>query len=310
VSSGPSVTAAVVASTLLLVKDDPELARLDAAPQPSCDSVEAAIRRALPLFGTLLDTVPWPVLERAAHIAERLVSPGFVTHYALRKHAIRGALRAAVERGHKQAVFVGAGFDMLSESLPSDARAFEVDHPATQTFRGKPERVELVPVDLITDSMASALAARPSFDPTASTVFVAEGLLMYLKRPVVDRVLAELARGPGERTIILSIVTPDPTAHGKVRLHSQRKVVDWIMRWIDEPFIWGEGPTELKETLGRHGFDIVSIENTMDLRDTLLSESARKKLPRSPGEIIVVAHKAARSESIESAALSERPAAE
>jgi methyltransferase (TIGR00027 family) len=304
------VTAAVVASTLLLVKDDPELAGLDAAPKPSCDNVEAAIRRALPLLGTLLDTVPWPVLERAAHIAEKLVSPGFVTHYALRKHAIRSALRAAIERGHEQAVFVGAGFDMLSESLPRNVQAFELDHPATQSFRGKPERVDLVPVDLVTDSLTSALAARPSFDETVPTVFVAEGLLMYLERAVVDRVLAELARGPGERTIILSIVTPDPSAHGKVRLHSQRKVVDWIMRWIDEPFIWGEGPTEVRETLGRHGFEIVSIESTMDLRDALLSESARKKLPRAPGEIVVVAHKAARSESIESAALSERPAAE
>ncbi|MFO0735967.1 MAG: SAM-dependent methyltransferase [Labilithrix sp.] len=274
-----------MASTLLLLEDDPDLASLHAA--PAADAVEAAVRRALPLFGTLLDTVPWPVLERAAHVAERLVSPGFVTHYALRKLGVRRALAAAVDAGARQVILVGAGFDMLSATVPKGVPVFEVDHPATQSYRGESEGVTLVPVDLATGSMLSALRRTPAFDATLPTVFVAEGLLMYLDEERVHRVLGEIASGPGARTLILSIVTPD--AAGRLRLHSQRRVVDWIMRFIDEPFLWGAAPNELERTLHRHGLVLKSVQTTMDLRDELLPVSAHRRLPRPSGEIIVVA---------------------
>lgn len=287
--SGPSVTAAVIASTLLLLEDDPDLAPLGAVSE--ADAVEAAVRRAIPLFGRLLDTVPWPVLERAAHVAERLVSPGFVTHYALRKLAVRRALGAAIDAGARQVVLVGAGFDMLSASVPKHVRVFEVDHPGTQAYRGVSEGVTLVPVDLTKEPVVAALERQPAFDPSADTVFVAEGLLMYLEEDCVHRVLAELARGPGARTLVLSIVTPD--ASGRVRLHSQRRVVDWIMRLIDEPFRWGEAPAELERSLGRHGFALASVTTTMELRDELLPAAAHRRLPRAPGEIVVVAKKPA-----------------
>lgn len=289
-SSAPSTTAAVVASTLLLLKDDPELARLD-APEAT-PAVEAAVRRAIPLFGTLLDRVPWPMLERAAHAAERLVSPGFVAHYALRKFAVRTALLSAVDAGHRQVVLVGAGFDMMAASLPPDCNVIEADHPATQSLRrdaSEPPEITFVPVDLTKDRLEDALRRSAKYDPEADTVFVAEGLLMYLEPPRVEALLADLARGPGARTIVLSILTPDES--GRVRIHSQRRVVDWIMRWIDEPFVWGEKPDNLQATLARHGFEIANVTNTTDLRDEMLSPSARSRLPTPPGEIIVVAKK-------------------
>jgi methyltransferase (TIGR00027 family) len=291
-TTGPSTTAAVVASTLLLLNNDPELARLG-APEAT-PAVEAAVRRAIPLFGTLLDRVPWPMLERAAHVAERLVSPGFVAHYALRKFAVRQALLAAVvERGHRQVVLVGAGFDMMALSLPADCTVIEADHPATQSLRrdaSEPPEITFVPVDLTVDRLEDALRRSPKFDPNADTVFVAEGLLMYLEPERVDALLADLAKGPGARTVVLSIVTPDHA--GRVRIHSQRRVVDWIMRWIDEPFVWGESPEKLRRTLDRHGFVVETVTTTTNLRDDMLSPTARRRLPTPPGEIIVVATKA------------------
>lgn len=289
VASGPSVTAAVVASTLLLLEDDPDLGPLNAALEAR--AVEQAVRRVIPLFGRLLDTVPWPVLERAAHVAERLLSPGFVTHYALRKLAIRRSLAASVESGAGQVVLVGAGFDMLSASVPRHVRVFEVDHPATQAYRGQAEGVTLVPVDLAKEALSKALVEAPGFDPALDTTFVAEGLLMYLEEARVDGVLAQFGEGPGPRTLILSMVTPD--ASGRIRLHSQRRFVDWMMRLLDEEFRWGETPAELVRILTRRGFDVVSIQTTMELRNELLPPSAHRRLPRSPGEVVVVAKKPA-----------------
>ena len=75
---GPSVTAAVVAATLLLLRDDPELGHL--VDRVTLAPIERAVREVVPVLGSLLDHAPWPLLKRAAFVAERLLSPGFVAH--------------------------------------------------------------------------------------------------------------------------------------------------------------------------------------------------------------------------------------
>lgn len=69
--SKPSVTAAVVASTLPL-RDDPMLGHLvDLSAQTA---IEATVRRTIPIFGALLDHVPRAILRRASFAVERLIS--------------------------------------------------------------------------------------------------------------------------------------------------------------------------------------------------------------------------------------------
>lgn len=274
-----------------MLRDDDELGGLV---DPATDApVEAAVRRALPFAGFLLDTVPRPLIRRAAHAFERLVSPGFITHYALRKHAVREQLLRAIGAGARQVVLVGAGFDMLASAVPKGVRVFELDHPATQRARrealgGTPASdVTFVAVDLAKDRLRDALLAAPAFDADADTVFVAEGLLMYLEPEYVDAVLADMCLGCASHTLILTIITPD--ARNRLRLHSQRKVVDWCMRWLDEPFVWGERRERLPAILEHHGLAIESVLSTAELRDVLLSAPARRRMPRATGELIVIA---------------------
>ena len=284
----PRVTAAVVASTLLLLEDDPDLHCL-ATPLAS-PAIEAAVRETIPALGFALDHVPWRILRRVALFAERLVSPGFVAHYALRKHAVREQIARAVAEGMTQIVLLGAGFDMLAQGVPASVKVFEVDHPGTQATRRKVRddgRLAFVAVDLATGSLAEALRAHPSFDPDASTLFVAEGLIMYLRPDRVDALLRDVASGPGTRRLVVTVVTPDST--GEVRLHSQRWVVDRCMRWLEEPFVWGEDRDGLRSTLERHGLHVESIVSTMELRDRVLPESARRRMPRVTGEVVAVA---------------------
>jgi methyltransferase (TIGR00027 family) len=184
---------------------------------------------------------------------------------------------------------------MLASSVPDDVSVFEVDHPSTQAarreaLRASPGRdITFVAVDLASERLSKALHAVPSFDANSDTVFVAEGLLMYLERERVEALLEDMAYGPAGRRIILTMVTPDHA--GRVRLHSQRRIVDWCMRWLDERFVWGERCEELTSTLERHGYDVASIVSTMDLRDRVLDAGARKRMPRPTGEVVVVAVK-------------------
>ena len=285
----PSVTAAVVAATLLLLRDDPALGHL--VDRRTLDAVDRSIREPLPGIGWALDRVPWPLLRRAALGVERLVSPGFVAHYAWRKHLVRTHLLEAIEDGHEQVVLVGAGFDMLSAAVPDGARVFEVDLPATQAAKQRAmngsgmREVTYVPVDLSTSSLRAALLDAPGFDPHADTVFVAEGLLMYLERPDVEGILADMTEMAGRVRLVASIVTPDPK--GRVRLHSQREVVDLCMRLLGERFRWGESVERLEETLAAYDLDLEVVASTTHLDK---DRRAREKSGRRwTGEVIVVA---------------------
>lgn len=279
------MTAAVVAATLLLLRDDPDLGHL--VDRRSLDAIDRSIREPLPGVGWALDHLPWSLLRRAAFGLERIVSPGFVAHYALRKHLIRTALlRAVVDHGHRQVVLVGAGFDMLSASIPDVASVFEVDLPATQAAKqragGCGRDVTFVPVDLTRASLTAALADAPGFDPRRDTVFVAEGLLMYLDRPCVESVFADITEMEGRVRLVASIVTPD--RGGRVRLHTQHRVVDLCMKLLGERFQWGESVERLEETLAAYDLDLESVSST-----TELEPSAGVRARRSTGEVIVVA---------------------
>ncbi|NOU29145.1 MAG: SAM-dependent methyltransferase [Polyangiaceae bacterium] len=288
-STRPSTTAALVASTLLLLRDDPAFRGI--VDEAARDRIEASVRTTIPAFGAALDRLPWLLVRQLAFAVERIISPGFIGHYALRKHAIRGHLRAATDSGFRQVVLLGAGFDMLASSLPDAALTFEVDLPATQAAKraacAAPPRTHFVTADLARESLLDALRGTGAFDRHAPTVFVAEGLLMYLAADRVAALLDDVSRASsGGTRVILSVLTPD--ARGRFRIHSQRRVVDLCMRWLEEPFVWGIERGEIASLLSNHGFRLESITCTTELRDALLPRRARRRIPRRTGELVVV----------------------
>ena len=272
----PTVTAAVVAATLLLLRDEPGLEHLAAA--TDLPAVEAVVRVALPELAVLLDRVPWPVLKRLARTVERVASPGFSLHYAFRKSIVRSAVNAAIADGHKQVVLLGAGFDMMSLALSPSATIFEVDHPRSQAVkrRALPEGpVRYVPVDLLVDDLVASLRAG-GVDPEKDTVLAAEGLFMYFDRPKVAAILDELARFfVGRRRLVASFITPDD--RGQVRLHSQRRIVDYCMELLGEQFAFGSTVPHLVELLAAHGWNASNVESTAS------------RLARPTGEVVVTA---------------------
>ncbi len=109
------------------------------------------------------------------------------------------AVLSAIAAGVTQVVVVGAGYDdrALRFRTPG-VRFFEVDHPLTQADkRGRVEQlgaagdVSFVPVDLARDDLGSALD-QAGHDATAATLFIAEGLLVYLDVEVIRHLLVVL----------------------------------------------------------------------------------------------------------------------
>src|SRR5262245_56628499 len=87
----------------------------------------------------------------------------------LRTRYAEDALEAAIGRGVRQYVIVGAGFDSFSLRQPAFARdvdIFEIDHPATQELKRQrlrglgvplPDTLHFVPADLSEEQISDAL---------------------------------------------------------------------------------------------------------------------------------------------------------
>jgi methyltransferase (TIGR00027 family) len=129
--------------------------------------------------------------------------PGVAGFLAARERYIDDVLQDALDEGIRQVVILGAGYDAraLRFAFPEGVKIFEVDHPATQQdklaqlrriFGQVPETVTYVPVDFNTQTLHARLL-ECGFDTAAKTLFIWQGVSMYLTPEAVDSTLTFVA---------------------------------------------------------------------------------------------------------------------
>ena len=116
----------------------------------------------------------------------------------------------ALEGGTRQVVIVGAGYDDRALRFRSEGvRYFEIDHPVAQA--DKRERLleitkgeggpALVAADFRTDDVGVLLGAA-AHDPSEATLYLCEGLLVYLDQPTIVRLLRSLRDRASPRSVL------------------------------------------------------------------------------------------------------------
>jgi methyltransferase (TIGR00027 family) len=140
---------------------------------------------------------------------------------AARSRIADDALAAAVQRGARQLVVLGAGLDTTAyRALPSqDLRIFEVDHPATQTWKRErlaeagiplPAALTFVAIDFERATLAQGLAAA-RFDFALQTFFTWLGVVPYLTDDAIFSTLGYIAGLPGGAHVVFDYVNPPDT---------------------------------------------------------------------------------------------------
>jgi methyltransferase (TIGR00027 family) len=106
----------------------------------------------------------------------------------------------SIEAGIAQIVLVAAGYDCRALRFRTPGVRFvELDHPATQADKrrllaelgGRTDDVAYAAADFIVDDIEAALRDA-GHDASAPSLFVVEGLLIYLELDVIERVLRAL----------------------------------------------------------------------------------------------------------------------
>ncbi|MEJ3658016.1 SAM-dependent methyltransferase [Actinomycetes bacterium KLBMP 9759] len=115
-----------------------------------------------------------------------------------------------------QFVVLGAGFD--TRAFRSDGiRCFEVDMPQTQAGKRKllaeagidAGGAVFVPADFATEDWFARLV-EAGFDPRRPTVFLWEGVIMYLDRPAVESTLRKIAGTAVGSVVVFDYFTVEP----------------------------------------------------------------------------------------------------
>jgi methyltransferase (TIGR00027 family) len=126
--------------------------------------------------------------------------PGLRADVAARTRFFDDHVLAAIERGVRQIVILGAGYDDRALRFRSPGvRYFELDHPDTQhdklrrLQRSKADAaaLTLAPIDFRGGEVSAILAAS-GHDPGAASLFICEGLLVYLDAATIVRLLSGL----------------------------------------------------------------------------------------------------------------------
>jgi len=301
-ADAPSATAYLIATSTLFVAADPHAGRLipARAAELSACFVAARSRVARWVQEVLRRKSARPFIDAL----ERLTLPGIQLHYALRKLYLEETARAAIADGVRQVVIFGAGYDTLAlrlhETFP-DTQFIETDHPATQRrkihalaaarrdARHQPAtNLHFLPLDLTRRGLAATLLNFGGYRADAPTLFIAEGLLMYLAPGEVDD-LFQTVRDCGGASSRFAFTFMERQGDGRVNFLTRSRAVDAWLGWRREVFKWGVGRDELPAYLAARGFAMREVATGETFRRRYLEPEALAHLPLAAGEYVCVA---------------------
>ena len=267
---------------------------------PSRTALGVARMRALhqfsPQAGLFRDPYAIAILGEAAPAAEQLEQEDerrrrMRLFVAARARFAEDWLAAAVRRGVRQLVVLGAGLDTFSLRNPyPDLSVFEVDHPATQAWKRKciadsglaePTATRFVPVDFERQSLSAELAAA-GLRSSEPSFFIWLGVVPYLTKEAIFNTLSWIAGFPGSE-VVFDYSEPaenrDAAGQAALAFHAAR------VASVGEPWISFFVPAELAKSLGELGFDEIEDIESGDLA-ARFSKAPKGMTNTSGGHII------------------------
>ncbi|WP_343245130.1 class I SAM-dependent methyltransferase [Streptomyces sp. SID14478] len=183
--------------------------------------------------------------------ADRRRRAGLALSIVIRTKFLDDLLRQATASGVRQVVLLGAGMDSRAFRMdwPEGTRLFEVDTAEPLDFKASVLRREravarceriTVAVDLRED-WPSALA-EAGHDPTEPTVWIAEGLLIYLPEDAVELLLARIgAQSAAGSRMGLTLGSRGVIERFGVDAAPGSAVSMWVSEMPDDPVSWLAG---------------------------------------------------------------------
>jgi len=289
----PSITALAILRSLVLQAQDPQRRLL--LPVAWNEPHERLLTAVDPKGRKWIQNARSSGFRGRLYFLEELLLPGVQTHYILRKRFIEDLARHCIEkRKFTQVVNIAAGFDSLCYRLHGEfpsVKFFEIDHPATQAAKrtgldslGFASSLTLLTADLRRAAPADVLEAEPAYDHGARTLFIAEGLLMYLDAKVIKSIFEGIRQRSGSGScIVFSFIEHLGGKGGGTPL------LRWWLSRRGEPFTWAIGRDPLEAFLRGLHLDLEDVVDAGALSQRYLVPDGLAKTYGAFGELLAVA---------------------
>jgi methyltransferase (TIGR00027 family) len=267
--------------------------------QPSRTAFGAAMHRAVHQLVDKPVLFEDPLAVRILGLPEAdLLASDVAKRAAMRAHIIsrsllaEGTLAAAYQRGVRQYVLLGAGFDTFAYRNPyPDLKVYEVDFPTSQAW--KRQRLEAIGVDPVAATFAdidferetlSHALSRAGFDLAQPAVFAWLGVMMYLTPEAVRTTFAAVGALAKGSEIVFDYGRPTKDANVLVRHYvaeTRKRLAD-----LGEPILTTLRPPELAALLTDCGFREVEDLDGKALNQRFFKDSNLVMPPGSVGHSV------------------------
>jgi methyltransferase (TIGR00027 family) len=279
----PSVTALEVAAYRAIgaKHPDPSIRNADLVAERLLGPDERAILKESGAEGVLAALALEPGLAWDS-LGSRSV---FARGVHVRTRHIDEVVSESLKAGASQLVILGAGLDSRAYRF-GDAlrgvRVFELDLPQTQEYKKKrvqevfgklPGHVTYVPIDFAKQTLEPVLAG-VGYDQKKKTIFIWEGVTMYIPEAAIDGTLRAVARigAPGTRIVFdyfLESALKSPS--------SPLREISKNVAAVGEPFVFGMPGENASAFVQARGLKVVSDFGSGDLGARFLPKD--KPLP-------------------------------
>ena len=226
-----------------------------------------------------------PVRRTIRRLVFKYLYPGVYNAIIARVRFLDDRLQECLDDGLEQLVILGAGYDTRAyrfNGISAQVQVFELDRPATQAvkkaklkeiFDPVPDHVHHVPIQLDRDGLAETLAVA-GYDSGKKTLFIMEGLSMYLPPPFVDKILAFIRENSGAGSAVAFDYLPPSMADGTVKAREGRSMMKGVKKW-GEPFKFGLNVSDAEGFMRFRGFrDVLNI-HAPELKHTMFKGNRR-----------------------------------
>ena len=191
------------------------------------------------------------------------------------------------DEGLEQLVILGAGYDTRAyriDRLKENVKVFEVDHPNTQSFKiqkvkeilgSVPNHVVYVPVDFDTQKLYQRLL-ESGYEMSKKTLFIMEGLVMYIPPDAVDETLLFIVNNSGKGSAVIFDYVPQSVVDGTSDLEVGKNLHNHA-REYKEPLQFGIKEGKVETFLKERGFSSIESVTSEDYQKMYFEGKKRNK---------------------------------
>ena len=202
--------------------------------------------------------------------------PGLSSSIMARVRYFDDFTKKSIAEGLEQLVVLGAGYDTRAYRIEElkDVKVFEIDHPNTQSFKiqkigdifgSLPDHVTYVPVDFEEETFDQKLFDN-GYDSSKKTLFIMEGLVMYIPPKAVAKTLLFIVENSGEGSHVIFDYYPESVVDGTCKLEIGTNIRNHVAEQ-GEPLQFGIKEDKIEDFLTEFGFSGIQNVTSENYRD-------------------------------------------